>query len=83
MKNDNDHHEYSTTIKTPRYSQLKHASCKPGEGYGIFDESHNKSKTAAGHNDLSHISPFSQRYFNFSGTGASHSIRGGLMPNYG
>jgi len=76
--------EHSTTIKTPKYSQNKPTGCKPGEPYALFDESHNKSKTAAGPNDMSHISPFSNRHFTFSGTGASHSFRGGNgMPTPG
>ena len=73
MHTDQDAKEYSTTIKTPKYSQLKLGGGKPGDGYGIFDESHNKSKTAAGPNDLSPISPVSNRLFNFSGTGVGHS----------
>lgn len=73
MTSDNDAREHSTTIKTPKYSQFKLAG---KQGDYMFDESHNKSKTAAGPNDTSHISPFSNRHFNFSGTGASHSFRG-------
>lgn len=45
----------ATTIKTPKQHQTGNISSKVGEQpYGIFDESHKKSKAG-----MSHISPFS------------------------
>lgn len=68
-------------MKTPRNRNFKNASCKPGDGYGFDYDSHNKSRTGVGMHDLSHISPFSHKLFNFSGTGASFKIGG--QPTYG
>ena len=67
------HEDNATTVKTPRQNQGRNISSKVGElPYGIFDESHQKSKAG-----LSHISPFSQK-FNFSGAGISTAFRGGF-----
>lgn len=51
-------------MKTPRTRNLKNV--RPTENLSNFDDSQNKSRTAAGRG-----SPFSHRMFNFSGTGAS------------
>lgn len=77
---DMDTNLQSTNMKTPRNRNLKNASSKPTEGFSYFDDSHNKSRTAAGReNDLSHISPFSHKMFNFSGTGASFKVGGHMF----
>jgi hypothetical protein len=52
MESENGHVP-STNIKTP--------GKKSGYKNEYFDDSHNKSRTAVGMNDLSHISPFSQK----------------------
>lgn len=64
----------STNIKTPKGNQGKNSAFKNE----YFEDSHQKSRTAVGMNDLSHISPFSQRAqaFNFSATGASLKVGG-------
>jgi len=70
---DHNQYEYSTTIKTPKYSHIKNSNIKPIDPFAMFDESHNKSKTAAG---LDHISPsHSNRLFNFSATGVTSAYR--------
>ena len=47
----------STNIKTPKGHQGKASGFKNE----YYEDSHNKSRTAVGMNDLSHISPFSQK----------------------
>ena len=70
--------EVATNIRTPRHNQAKNICSKVGEAaYGIFDESHQKSKATA-HQELSHISPFSQKLFKFSGTGFSNGFSSAL-----
>ena len=45
----------TTTMKTPKQNQTGNISSKVGDQpFGIFDESHKKSKAG-----MSHISPFS------------------------
>lgn len=56
-ESENDGHVPSTNIKTPKGHQEKNSAFKNG----YFEDSHNKSRTAVGMNDLSHISPFSQK----------------------
>lgn len=47
----------STNIKTPK----GHYGKASGFKHEYYEDSHNKSRTAVGMNDLSHISPFSQK----------------------
>jgi hypothetical protein len=49
-----------------------------GFGHYLID-SHTKTRTNVGFNDYSHNSPFSNKLFNFSGTGMSSSFRGPLV----
>jgi len=52
LASDNGGHMQSTNIKTP-----KNQHAKSGLKNDYFYDSHHKSKTAVGMNDLSHMSP--------------------------
>lgn len=56
LQSENDGHVPSTNIKTP-----KNQHAKSGLKNDYFYDSHHKSKTAVGMNDMSHISPQSNK----------------------